>query len=90
MLPILEFYQTDKPISTSELSAMIADHFNLTEEDRSLTIAPGRLRYKNRVAWAVGLLNDAGLLERVSEGEYRIIWIHRTINLSLFDIFARR
>lgn len=72
MLPILEFYQTDKPISTSELSAMIADHFSLSDEDRSLTIAPGRLRYKNRVAWAVGHLTDAGLLEKVSEGEYRI------------------
>src|SRR5712692_2444072 len=51
---------------------MIADHFNLTEEDRSLTMAPGRLRYRNRVAWAVGHLSDAGLLEKISEGEYRI------------------
>lgn len=72
MLPVLEFCQTDKPITTSELSAMVADHFNLTEEDRSLTIAPGRLRYKNRVAWAVGHLSDAGLLEKISDGEYRI------------------
>lgn len=72
MLPILEFCQTDKPITTGELSVMIADHFNLTEEDRSLTIAPGRLRYKNRVAWAIGHLSDAGLLEKLSEGEYRI------------------
>ena len=72
MLPILEFYQTDQPIATSELSTMIADHFNLSDEDRLVTIAPGRLRYKNRVAWAVGRLTDAGLLEKVAEGEYKI------------------
>jgi len=72
MLPILEFCQTDKPITTGELSVMIADHFNLTDEDRALTIAPGRLRYKNRVAWAVGHLSDAGLLEKISDGEYKI------------------
>jgi restriction system protein len=72
MLPILELCRADVPVGTAELSARIADHFNLTEEDRSVTIAPGRLRYKNRVSWAVGQLSGAGLLKKVADGEYRI------------------
>ena len=72
MLPILELCRADVPLSTADLSAKIADHFNLTEEDRSVTIAPGRLRYKNRVSWAVGQLSGAGLLEKVADGEYRM------------------
>jgi restriction system protein len=72
MLPILELCRADVPVSTAELSAKIADHFNLTEEDRSVTIAPGRLRYKNRVSWALGQLSGAGLLEKMADGEYQI------------------
>jgi hypothetical protein len=44
ILPILEFYQTDKPITTGELSVMIADHFNLTEERIASDYFSGRVR----------------------------------------------
>ena len=72
MLPILEFYQGGGRLSTADLSEMIADHFDLTDEDRSLAIRSGRLTYKNRVAWAVAHLSGAGLLDRLADGVHRI------------------
>src|SRR5258708_38525042 len=67
MIPILEFYQGGGPLSTADLSELIADYFDLTDEDRSLAIGSGRLTYKNRVAWAVAQLSGAGLLDRLAD-----------------------
>jgi restriction system protein len=72
MLPILESYGRGGPLSTADLSQMIANHFDLTDEDRSLAIGSGRLTYKNRVAWAVAHLSGAGLLDRLTDGVHRI------------------
>jgi len=72
MLPILEFCQSGESVSTSDLNATIADLFMLTDQERSLAIGPGRLRYKNRVTWAAAHLVGAGLLTKEGEGEYRI------------------
>jgi len=72
MLPILEFCQSGDPVNTAELSAMIADRFELTEEDRSLTLDSGKLKYKNRVAWAAKHLSGAGLLDKIGESEFKI------------------
>ncbi|HET9592995.1 MAG TPA: restriction endonuclease, partial [Solirubrobacterales bacterium] len=51
----------------------LADHFNLTEEDRAERIPSGRVTtLQNRVGWAAMYLFRAGLLERPRRAHYRI------------------
>lgn len=73
MLPVLLTCQTGEPVKTSQLYSTVADHFHLTEEERSELLPSGRQqRFKNRVAWALAHLNRAGLLERVGTGTYKL------------------
>lgn len=73
MLPILLTFRNGGPVKTTQLYSTVADHFNLTEEERTELLPSGRQqRFKNRVAWSLAHLNRAGLLERVGSGIYKL------------------
>lgn len=70
MLPVLQAAAAT-PITTAELVATMADRFHLTEEERNQLLPRGRqATIANRTHWALAYLTRAGLLNRVSRGNY--------------------
>lgn len=71
-LPFLEFMKDQKPRSRSEIRVYLADHFNLTEEDKN-KLTPGAKQkvFQNRVDWARFELRKGGLIETI-EKMYKI------------------
>lgn len=73
MLPILTILKDGQERHMSEIREEIADHFQLTEEERRQLLPGGsQLAYHNRSNWATTYLFKAGLLERPKRGVYRI------------------
>lgn len=68
------FAQGDgKPHRISEVFDALADHFNLTEEERNELLPSGvQRRWHNRANWACYDLYRAGLLDRPKKGVYVI------------------
>lgn len=63
MLPLLQFVGDGKEHSLGEARDSLAAHFGLSKSDREELLASGRqTRFANRVAWAKGYLQQAGLL----------------------------
>jgi restriction system protein len=73
MLPLLEMFRDGEAKSTTEMYAELADHFRLTELERTERLPSGnQTRFQNRVGWARTHLKKAGLLERIGSGLYKI------------------
>lgn len=69
MRPVLEKLAADGGyVGSKELTAMLVEHFEMTDEERSERLASGQLRLSNRMGWAVVDLEKAGFL---SYGEKR-------------------
>jgi restriction system protein len=72
-LPFLQFLSNGKEHRLSEVASHIAEHFHLTDEDKSEMIPSGQSsKLSNRVGWARTHLKFAGLIEPVQPGVYRI------------------
>jgi restriction system protein len=72
-LPFLQFLADGKEHRLSEVARHIADHFHLTDEDKSEMIPSGQSsKLSNRVGWGRTHLKFAGLIEPVQSGVYRI------------------
>lgn len=72
-LPVLQLLADGKPRRMPEVVEHVAEHFNLSEQDREEPIPSGQSsKLANRVGWCRTHLKFAGLIERVSWGEYRI------------------
>ncbi len=72
-LPLLQFIEQRGDAKSIELRSAIADHFNLTQEDREQLLPSGaQLMLNNRVAWALSHLKQAGLIESPQRSVYRI------------------
>lgn len=56
----------------SDLADPFADHFQLTEEERTERIRNGRLRFSYRIDWVCTDLQKAGLIESAGRGQVRI------------------
>src|SRR5690242_4283514 len=70
MLPVL-LQLAQRRSSTVALIPVIADAHGLTQAERSELLPSGRqTTFANRVHWALAYLNKAGLITRVSRGEY--------------------
>lgn len=69
--PILEM-SAERDISRRGVVEPVADHFGLSDAERALTIASGPRMVHNRVGWAMTFLTKAGLIEKVSRGQYRV------------------
>lgn len=64
MLPLLQFLGDEKPHKVGEAYSIIADHFNLTEEERNQTLPTSKKKVLgNRIHWARAYLKMAGLIE---------------------------
>jgi restriction system protein len=72
-LPLLHVAASGDAQPVSALRPQVAKRMQLTEADLAERIPSGRQsRFSNRVAWASIYLAQAGLLEKVSRGTYRI------------------
>ncbi|MGK0618896.1 winged helix-turn-helix domain-containing protein [Meiothermus cerbereus] len=73
MYPLLEMAADGEAHSMDEAYEVLAEKFNLTEEDRAELLPSGRQsRYENRVGWARTYLTKAGLLESPGRGQFKI------------------
>jgi restriction system protein len=74
MLPLLKSLQDRNDHSFRELIESLAEHFQLTPEDRKEMIPSGRARsFDNRVGWACTHLKKAGLIEAPRRAVFRIL-----------------
>lgn len=73
MLPLLRHLEDGRERSNQETLEALAQHFGLTEQDRTILLPSGRTPvFTNRVAWAKAHLKFAGLLESPRRGFYRL------------------
>lgn len=73
MLPLLELAGDGEVHSIHEAVEVLADHFSLSEEERTKLLPSGQQpRFYNRVGWARTYLKKAGLLEDPRRGHFRI------------------
>jgi restriction system protein len=73
MLPLLEALADGQQRTMRDVTASLADHFGLTEDERQQLLPSGENKlFVNRVAWAKAHLKAAGLLDNPSRGNVRI------------------
>src|ERR1700687_813916 len=73
MLPVLKAFADGKDRAPAEVRAPIAAEFQLSQGDLAVLLPSGRQStYNNRVAWALGYLKQAGILESPRRGHYQI------------------
>ena len=73
MLPLLELAGDGAIHYIHEAVEQLADHFSLTEEEKSELLPSGQQPlFYNRVGWARTYLKKAGLLEDPRRGYFRI------------------
>lgn len=73
MLPLLQIASDEKEHSIHEAVEILANQFNLSEEEESLLLPSGQQPiFYNRVGWARTYLKKAGLLEDPRRGYFRI------------------
>lgn len=73
MLPMLEVASDGELRKSSEYRAVLADYFQLTDEELNELLPSGTQPvFTNRVAWAMIYLQRARLLDRPRRGHYKI------------------
>jgi restriction system protein len=73
MLPLMQFAYDDQEHSLRETIEHLANHFQLTKEERKELLPSGRqATFDNRVGWARTHLSKAGLLFSTRRGYFRI------------------
>jgi restriction system protein len=73
MLPVLKVFADGKERTPAEVRGPIAAEFQLSEADLATLLPSGRQStFNNRVAWALGYLKQAQLLESPRRSVYRI------------------
>lgn len=75
MLPLLQFSGDKKEYSLREVTGILADHFQLTEEEKNESLPSGGSRFYNRVGWAITYLKKAKLLNYPRRGSFSITTI---------------
>lgn len=73
MLPLLESLADGKERLMRDVTAQLADRFELSDEERQQKLPSGENKlFVNRVAWAKAHLKAAGLIDNPSRGRVRI------------------
>jgi len=73
MLPLLRYVGDQREHSLREAVDQLADHFNLTQEERKDLLPSGLQEvFKNRVGWARTYMKKAGLLESTRRAHFKI------------------
>lgn len=72
-LPLLKACADDQEHTKQELLPLLAKQFGLTDEELAIKLASGKQgMFDNRVGWAKSYLKQAGLLENLRRGVFRI------------------
>ena len=72
-LPLLQFLNDQNLHSRTEITNHLANHFNLTEEERNkLKPSGGQTVFQNRVDWARFELKKGGLIEVLPDKSHKI------------------
>jgi restriction system protein len=72
-IPVLELLKDGQEIPIQKFVEPMADHFELTEEERSTIYEKGKHNiFANRVFWALSYLNMSGLVTKPKRGVYKI------------------
>lgn len=73
MLPLLRFANDKEEHSLRETIENLADHFKLTEKERTELLPSGQqATFVSRVGWAVTYIKKAGLLEATRRSHFKI------------------
>jgi len=73
LLPLLQLAGNGQADTLGAAEAFLADHFNLSAEDRSARLPSGQQTVlKNRSGWASFYLKGAGLIEKPKRGVFKI------------------
>ena len=73
LLPFLQFCADEKEHSLREAYDAMAEHFNLSAEDRKELLPSGSAtKHENRVSWANTYLKKAGFVEMTKRGYFQI------------------
>lgn len=73
MYPLLKELKDGSSKTINEVMGQLSTHFKLTEEDLRIKVPSGQMGlFKNRVAWAISYLKNAGLLFYPQRGVYQI------------------
>ena len=75
MLPVLQYLGSQpgsEPRTNREIRSFVADHFELSPEDRADTIPSGNPRYANNAMWACTYLKQAKLIVSPKRGSFVI------------------
>ena len=73
MHPFLILLKDNKEHSLQEAYSYLSEYFNLSESDKKELLPSGKqLVYQNRIGWARTYLKNAGLLNIVKRGTFRI------------------
>lgn len=72
MLPLLEFCSDGKPHRLAETVEYLAPQFSVTEDERKIRLKSGVFKFDNKVAFAKSYLKQAGLIELLGGGLFKI------------------
>lgn len=73
MSPVLKHLSDGREHSLRETISALSDEFGLTDDERKVLLPSGKQPIvNNRVAWAVTYLRQAGLLENIKRGVFKI------------------
>ncbi|WP_435020594.1 restriction endonuclease [Tundrisphaera sp. TA3] len=80
MLPLLRILEDGQTRPMREVTKLVADAFQLTEEERGMMLPNGQQSIiSNRVAWAKTHMKMAGLIENPNRGQVRLSDLGRSI-----------
>lgn len=72
-IPVLQVMSDIEPIEINTLIDKVADHINLSDEDKQVLTESGtQYRYRSNINWAVTDLSQGNFIERVKRGNYVI------------------
>lgn len=73
LLPLLKLAGNNQADTLAAAESFLADHFNLSTEDRSARLPSGQQTVlRNRTGWASFYLKGAGLIEKPKRGVFKI------------------
>lgn len=72
MIPILEYLQDGKIVGIKDFVEPMSEIFNLTNEEKLASYSKGKLKFANKVYWALSYLYMANLVDKPKRGIYKI------------------
>lgn len=80
MYPALNFLRDGNPHNMREVMEGLTNYFNLSEEDLRIKVPSGQMGlFKNRVAWSISYLKNAGLVFYPKRATYQITDIGKEV-----------